>query len=298
MCPIHKNPLGGAVIPPRTPFSGVSRLFRAPKSWMSSKRPNRPGFREPEEEPPETRRTILPRAGDTRRFIVKRLIVIALVAGLIAGALVAPAGAAKKKKKAKAVATTLYMQGSETIGESESMSIVADGYLDLVPEEPEGSDTKSKGLLNYVRGPNDQCAGNSLWPVFVGRLSGTVKGDMTVVLNVASTPGEIKVRVWPDVNSQMCTQETLGSFDYPEPAAEAVVAVSPAETEIEIPLEKVNFKATSVLMVQVSPVSMDTGTDAGTFFPPLVGRVLYGSAGALSRIEFRCTPARGKSCTS
>lgn len=227
---------------------------------------------------------------------MRRGIGIALVVALVLAFSVVPAGAAKKKKKAKPVATTLYMQGTETIGETESMAIVADGYLDLVPEEPEGSDTKSKGLLNYVRGPNDQCAGNSLWPVFVGRLAGTVKGDMTVVLHVASTPGEIKVRVWPDVASQMCTQENLGAFDYPEPAAEAIVAVPPGSAELEIPLEGVNFKAASLLMVQISPVSVDTETDAGSFFPPLVGRVMYGSEAALSRIEFRCVPASGKTC--
>lgn len=224
---------------------------------------------------------------------MRKFIVIGLVVGLVAGALALPA-AAKKKKKAKPVATTLYFEGNETIGETESFTLIADGYLALTPEEPGDGTPKSKQLTNYVRGPNNQCAGNSLWPVYVGELSGKVQGEMKVVFHTASTPGEVLVRVWPDVMSQMCTQETLGAFDYPEPAAEMTVAVPPGPGEVEAVFEDVNFEAVAGLMVQISPVVMDT--PAGSVFPPLVGRVLYGASSTPSRIEFGCIPASGKSC--
>jgi hypothetical protein len=223
---------------------------------------------------------------------MRRLLVVGLVSVLVAGALALPAAA--QKKRAKPVASTLYFEGTETVGETESMAIVADGYLGLSPDEPGDGTAKSKGLLNYVRGPNHDCAGNSLWPVYVGKLNGKVTGEMKVIFHSVSTPGEVVVRVWPDVMSQMCTNEALGAFDYPEPAAELRLPVPAGQGEIEAVFEKVNFTATASLMVQISPAK--ESTPAGSVFPPLVGRVLYGSSSAPSRVEFKCVPRSGKTC--
>ena len=216
---------------------------------------------------------------------MRKPLAIAILAGLVAASLAAPAFAAKKKP----VATTLYLHGTEVVGETESMAIVAPGYFSMDATEPSGSEPKSKQLTNYVAGPNTQCAGNELFPVWVGDLSGTVKGDVTVTFHTISTPAAaVDVRIWPDVNSQLCTQETLGAFDYPEPAGEVRVNLPPGPGSVEAVIEGVNFKAGSVLMLQLTPVV------EGPFF----GRVLYDSTQFVSKIDFNCIPAGGaKSCT-
>lgn len=216
---------------------------------------------------------------------MRKPLAIAILAGLVAASLAAPAFAAKRKP----VTTTLYLHGSQVVGESESFSIVAPGYLPMDSSEPSGAEPKSKQLTNYVGGPNTECAGNELFPVWVGDLTGTVKGDVTVTFHTISTPAAaVDVRIWPDVNSQLCTQETLGAMDYPEPAGEVRVNLPPGPGVTEAVIEGVNFKAGSVLMLQLTPVV------EGPFF----GRVLYDSTDFVSMIEFRCTPAgRAKSCT-
>lgn len=221
---------------------------------------------------------------------MRKLLVLGLVAGLIAGAYAMPATAGKRK--AKPVATTLYLHGTEMAGEAESFPGVSTSYLPMDTKEPEGTATKSKQLTNYVRGPNNECAGNSLWPVWVGRLEGSVKGDVKVTLNTVATPGKILIRIWPDVMSQMCTQEALGSFDYPKPAGEVLVDVPPGPGVVEAVIKGVKFKAVSSLMIQVSPEWVD---DPG-YFPPFQGRVLYDSESAVSKIELTCTPSSGSTC--
>lgn len=220
--------------------------------------------------------------------MVKRLFVLGVVAGLVASSFALPALAGKKKP----VATTLYLHGNEVAGEAESFPGVSTSYLPMDSKEPEGATTKSKQLTNYGRGPNNECAGNSLWPVWVGPFQGSVKGDVKVTLNTASTPGNIVIRIWPDVMSQMCNQETLGAYDYPKPAGEVTVAMPPGSGTVEAVIKNVKFKAVSSLMLQVSPEWVDNPG----YFPPLVGRVLYDSESAVSKIEVTCTPSSGKTC--
>ncbi|MFP5352292.1 MAG: hypothetical protein ACLGIB_07005 [Actinomycetota bacterium] len=224
---------------------------------------------------------------------MKRLLIVGLLAGLVASSLLSPA-AAGKKKKAKPVATTLYLHGTERFGEMESFSVVSDAYLSMDPTKPTGTDSKSKGITNYGVGPNTRCAGNTLFPTYVGELSGAVKGDMKVVLNTIATPGAaVEIRVWPDIASLLCDSAT--SADYVEPAASVVVPLTPGQGTVEAVLEDVDFAAAASLMLQVSPATMDV---AGTQrpLPPFVGRLLYDSEAAPSSISFSCTPSSGKTC--
>lgn len=222
---------------------------------------------------------------------MRKMVAVALSLGLLGGALVAPAEAAKKKK-AKPVATTLFLHGTEKYGEMESFSLLADAYLKMDSQAPKGTDTKSKGITNYGVGPNTRCAGNTLFPAYVGELSGTVTGDMKVTLHTVATPGAaVEIRVWPDVASLMCDSAT--TTEYPEPAGSVTVPLPVGQGSVEAVLEDVNFTATGVLMFQVSPATMDV---AGTRrpLPPFVGRLLYDSEAAASSISFTCTPAAGK----
>jgi hypothetical protein len=216
---------------------------------------------------------------------MRKTLLIAVATGLLAASLAGPALAGKK---AKPVATTLYFHGTETVGELESYPFIAAGYFAMDSTEPTGAQPKSKQLTNYVGGPNTECAGNEFFPVWIGDVSGTVKGDVKVTFNTIAVGGAVDVRIWPDVAGQLCTNETLGVFDYPEPAGEVRVSLPPGAGTVEAVIEGVKFKATSLLMVQLTPV----------ITPPFFGRVLYDSPTAASKIEFSCTPAKGqKACT-
>lgn len=217
---------------------------------------------------------------------MRKPVALALTAGLIATSLAAPAFA----KKAKAVPTTLYLHGTQVVGEAENYPGIASGtYMPMDANEPTGTEPKSKFFTNYVGGPNTQCAGNDFFPVWVGDLTGTVTGDVTVTFHTIASPGGVvDVRIWPDVASQLCTQETFGSFDYPDPAGEVRVNIPPGPGTVEAVIEGVKFKAGSKLMLQLTPDTVS----------PFVGRALYDSTSYVSSIAFNCVPAKGaKSCT-
>lgn len=226
----------------------------------------------------------------------KKAMVCVLAGGLLAGSLAVPALA---KKKAKPVLTTLYMHGTEVVGEAESSPQVADQPLKMDTTEPTGTEPKSHGILNGIVTPNTKCAGNNLFAVFVGDVSGRIVGDLKVTLHAISTPGKVDVRVWPDVFGLMCTSNLSGSTDYPEPAAEATLDLPAGHGTIEAVFEDVNFTASSSLMIQVSPDAEEVGTPAGeeNYMLPFFARVLYDTAEFASSVEFTCIPATGKSCT-
>jgi hypothetical protein len=164
------------------------------------------------------------------------------------------------------VTTTLYMDGTAPTGEAEGLA-----YLQLVSEAPAAE--KSMQLVNYVGGPNTNCAGNALFPVFVGSLSGTVTGPITVRFDAASTAGAVDVRVWPDVSQQRCAP------DYPTPARQATVTLPTGEGVVDAVLSGADFDAGSQLMIQITPV----------ISTPFVGRMFYGTADA--QVEFDCIPS-------
>lgn len=206
----------------------------------------------------------------------KKLLVTALVAGLLTANMAAPVEA--KKKKVKPVATTLYMEGESNFGEEDQ---IANGtYLKL--QTAEGSGEKSAGVPNYTGGPNVNCAGNSLIPVFVGSLAGRVTGDMKVTFDASATPAaKVEVRVWPDVAAQACNES------YIEPAGAAIVDLPAGSGTVEAVIEGLEFEAVAGLMIQVTPVIGGA---------PSYARVFYGTAD--SKVEFSCIPASGKTCAS
>lgn len=201
---------------------------------------------------------------------MKKLVALGLTVGLIGGAMALPADA---KKKAKPVATTFFMEGVSQAGEQDQ---TGDGiYLKL--QATEGSGEKSMSVWGAGASPNTNCAGNSLMPVFVGTMKGTVKGDLTVSFKAAGT-GTLEVRVWPDVVGQACNEA------YIAPAGSVQVAAPGAPGTVTATIEDLNFKALGAMMIQVTP----------TLVPPTAARVFYGTAD--SKVEFTCIPASGKSC--
>lgn len=209
---------------------------------------------------------------------MKRFLSVTLMLALVLGAVaVAPAQAKKKKKKPAPIPTTLFLDGESTFGEQDQLG---DGtYLKLTAAE--GSGEKSMMIPNYAGGPNPNCAGNSLMPVFVGDLSGHVTGDMKVTFNAFSQGGAVEVRVWPDVSAQACNES------YIEPAGAATVDLPAGEGTVEAVIEGLDFEAQSVMMIQITPV-------IGA--PPYYARAFYGTAD--TKVEFECVSAAGAACAS
>jgi hypothetical protein len=222
-------------------------------------------------------------------LVVKVPAAIALAATLVVASLAADAGA---KKRARPVNTRLYLHGTSPADEVD-YGALGDAYPTMDPKKPAGGAPKSKQITNYLAGPNDQCAGNNLFPVWVGDLKGTVVGKMKLTFTTVSTPGKVDVRVWPDVASLLCTSELAETNAYPRPAAEVTVNLPPGGGTVKAVTKKVRFRATRSLMVQITPA---TGP-AADLLDPFVARVVYDSPEFASSLQFKCIPARGRSCT-
>jgi hypothetical protein len=222
---------------------------------------------------------------------MKRIAAIVLV-GLLAVCLVQPASAAKKP-----VPTTMYLHGTVPFGEAESIPVVADAYLKMDGQEPAAGQPKSKLITNYVVGPNATCGGNNLFPVWIGVMSGRVKGDMTFTFSSAGTPGPVEIRVWPDLVGQACDSAATGTFEYVEPSGAVTVDLPAGPGTVEAVIKKVNFTAVSSIMVQVSPVILlDIPDPGGYALNPFVSRILYDSPDYPSSLSFNCIPTTGKTC--
>jgi hypothetical protein len=224
------------------------------------------------------------------RLIRHVLFCLALL-GMIAGALASPAAA-----KRKPVATTLYLHGTEFVGESEAFLPVAhEGFLTMDPSPPSDQE-KMRQITNYSAGPNARCAGNNLFPTWIGQVSGKVAGNMKFVFTSIGTPGLVDINVWADVpgGADYCNE------GYVEPQAQALgVALPSGEADVEAVLETPGFQVTQTLLVQVSPSTMDV---AGTQRPGsnvFVSRIEYDSKSHSAGLSFSCIPPRRKaSCAS
>ena len=207
---------------------------------------------------------------------MKRTLIVVLVMTLCMGSLAVAEAAKKKKKKPKPVATTAFMEGDSNFGEEDQTGTGT--FLRLQPEA--GSGEKSMGMLNLVVTPNMQCAGNSLWPNFVGDIAGRVVGDMKVSFNAFGQGGQVEVRVWPDIAAQACNES------YVEPSGFVVVDMPAGEGLVEATIEGLDFTATAKMMIQLTPVVQA---------PPYYGRAFYGTEE--SKVEFSCFPPVGaKAC--
>ena len=119
-----------------------------------------------------------------------------LCAVAVVASLGSPATAAKKKPAAKPVETKLFFHGTLPSGEVEVESNPG-VYLRMTPAEASGSEPKSYQLTNYFAGPNTECAGNALFPVWVGSTAGKIVGDLKVTLHTIATGGSVEVGYGP-----------------------------------------------------------------------------------------------------
>jgi hypothetical protein len=225
---------------------------------------------------------------------VKKALVVAIAASLVAALGASPATA---KKKVKPTPHVLYFHGSVPSGEAYYADSVANstGFQKMDPAEPADPAPKSMGVTNYVAGPNTTCSGNALFPTWEGAVTGKVSGDLKVYLNAVShAASNVKVDVFAD-GLGGC-ESTLGSTGYTPPVATTTVTLTPGPAETEVVFEKVNFKSTMNMVVMVTPIDMAVAGES-VLDPQSQARLLYDSPDFASRIEFLCAPASGKSCT-
>lgn len=217
---------------------------------------------------------------------MRKFLIATLVAGLVAGMVVSPATAGKKKKKAKPVATTLYFHGSAPFGEADGVQWFADGTGTppgtLTPDEPTDAQPKSQNFFSPAL--NDQCTGLPLaFPTFQGSLEGKIVGDVKLFANFLSAPATVTARLWTDVPVFSCNEA------YVEPASEVQVDVPPGNNEVEIVFEDLDLPSQAWVLVEILAPS-------GTDYRGQVGRLLYDSTSAATRLEFQCVPSSGSSC--
>lgn len=209
---------------------------------------------------------------------MKRTSVLTLVAvGVAAGVLTATAAPAKPKP----VTVTHYFHGTQQFGELQR-PLGQGEFAVMNSTPPAGTSPKSSGLTNYVGGPNTECAGNSLFPVWIGKVDGTPTGDAKVELFLQTTgSGSFEVRLFNDVEEQLC------NANYPGAMASETVTFTSGQDKATVVLKKINRKAKPMrsLMLQLTPV---------VTAPPYFARVQYDATTANSRITFSCLPKAGK----
>jgi hypothetical protein len=214
---------------------------------------------------------------------MRRLATLALATALVIGALTVPGNAASRaaKKASRGVATTLYFHGTLPAGEGEELpGIVTNTFMGMDTKAPTDSTSKSKA---YGWG-DSTCAGNRAFDVWIGNVSGTITGNLTLDFSSVSIPQDVQVRIWPDVTQLMCTST------YPSPAIQQNVTLPSGQAEVKATLKNVKLSVQNTLMIQISPAQLGTDT-------PGPGRIFYDGTNDPSHLSFTCVPASGTSCS-
>lgn len=176
---------------------------------------------------------------------------------------------------------TLYFHGAGDRFVDEDQWLAGPPPMDR--NAPTSDEFESKQLTNYLIGPNHACAGNGLWPVWVGYVGGgTIVGDATLTIDVAgATGGDVVVNIWTDVSGPACNEA------YPEPDATATVALPVGAGTLEVAVPTDGLAPEFQLMVQLQPPD-DAPGELGN--PTSQARVFYDSADFPGSISFTCQP--------
>jgi len=201
-----------------------------------------------------------------------RKLAVSLMALAVLGATVAaPAAAAKKT-------TTFYLHGRGPVQEA----FIAESWLDdmwmtMDQEKPTGSEFSSVFVTNYLRGPNTNCDGNGLLPVWKGNFSGAFKGDAKVTLHTVATPAvNMTVSLYKDPTGTCASNIPGSESEAPQPFATTQVPVAPGHATTEVTFKKVKFKAGASILLQLSIPSMTT---------PGQVRILFDSSDFASSVQ-------------
>ena len=183
-----------------------------------------------------------------------RKLVLSLAAfTVLVSALAAPAIAAKKT-------TTFYLHGRGPVQEA----YINESWLDSIwmtmdSKKPTDSEFSSIFVTNYMRGPNTDCDGNGLLPVWKGPFSGSFKGDAKITLHTVATPAAKMVASLYADPTGTCTSTTPGlESEAPDPVGQVEVDVAPGHNTTTIVFKKLNFKAAASLALQLHVPNMTT----------------------------------------
>lgn len=197
---------------------------------------------------------------------MRRSVVIVIAAGLIAGAVAAPATAGKKK--GKSAVTTFYLHGRGPVAESYINETWLDSnWMTMDTTEPTNGEPSSMFVTNYFRGPNTDCDGNGLLPVWRGDYSGTFKGEAKVTLHTVATPAvQMRVSLYADPTGTCTSNLPTGASEAPKPVATELVDVAPGHATTEVVFKKLKFKAAAGLLLQLSIPTQTTPGQVRVFF--------------------------------
>lgn len=183
---------------------------------------------------------------------------LGVVAGLLASSLAAPAIAAKKT-------TTFFLHGKGPVKPVQEAYIneswLDDIWFTMDSTEPTAGEPSSVFVTNYVRGPNTDCDGNGLLPVWKGTYSGKFKGDVKVTLHTIATPlAPLVVSLYADPTGTCSADATpvTDASEAPKPVAQTEVEVAPGPGVTEITFKKVKFQAIGSLALQLHIPNLTT----------------------------------------
>jgi hypothetical protein len=191
--------------------------------------------------------------------MMKKLLMLGVIAGLLASSLAVPVSAAPKT-------TTLFLHGKGPVKPVQEAYInenwLDDIYMGMDATEPTAAEPSSIFVTNYVRGPNTDCDGNGLLPVWLGDYAGKFKGDVTVTLHTIATPvAPMVVSLYADPTGTCASAGTPGvtePTEAPKPVAQAEIEVAPGPGVTEITFKKVKFKAFASLALQLHIPTLTT----------------------------------------
>jgi hypothetical protein len=195
-----------------------------------------------------------------------------LAVACVAASFIGPAEAAKKKK-VKSFKHTLYLHGTHPAGEAEIPDTWLNSlWMKMDATKPAGAEPKSTQVTNYAGGPNTNCSGNGLLPVWQAAMKGTIKGTVTLELNTVAGPASTLVAgLYADANGG-CNETAMA------PAAVTQVEVAPGQAVTKITFKKVNIKVLSRLVLQLHAPNLTASQT----------RIFYDSTDMASSLTLTC----------
>ena len=178
---------------------------------------------------------------------MRKLILSIAILAVAVSSLGAPALAAKTK------ATTLYLHGKAPVQEAYINEMWLDSiWMTMDATEPTKADPSSMNVTNYVGGPNTDCDGNGLLPVWKGDFAAKFKGDAKVTLHTVATPAATMIAsLYADPTGTCAGNAATGPAEAPQPVGQVEVEVAPGPAATEIVFKKLNFKSLGSLALQL-----------------------------------------------
>lgn len=184
---------------------------------------------------------------------MRKTMLAVLALGLFVGSLAGPAAAAKTS-----TTTTFFLHGKGPVKPVQEAytneSWLDDIWMGMDTTEPTAAEPSSIFVTNYFRGPNTDCDGNGLLPVWKGEFAGKFKGDITVTLHTIAAPATpMVVSLYADPTGTCSADATpvTPAVEAPKPVAQSELEVAAGPGVTEVVFENVKLKAVGSLLLQL-----------------------------------------------